>query len=136
MKTTLLTLLVIIFWGLWGFFGKLSATRIAGQGSLWNSISLVVITIVFIFATRQAPPLKFDGGGILFGVLAGIFSAIASVLFYFLLQKKSAGVFGATIAVYPLVTLLLSVVFLKEHVSFVQTIGVVFALVGLVLLNL
>lgn len=127
---------IILFWGLWGFFSKLAVQRIALQASFWNTIALSLIITIFLILTNQLTPLKINGSGIFFAVLAGICSGLASILFYTLLKGRPVGLLVAITALYPLVTIVLSLIFLKEPLTFLRLIGLVLALIALVFLNL
>lgn len=132
---TLLVLGTIIFWGLWGFFSKLAVQKIGLQVAIFSySISLVIM-IAYLLFTSQLFPLKSDSMGILYAVLAGASVGIASVFIYTLLGIRPAGITIAITAIYPMVTLLLSMLFLKETLNLTQTLGIILALVALVLLN-
>lgn len=137
MKNSFLIVLSIIsLWGLWGFFSKLAVQKISLQTSLWTSISLTLIITAFLFFTNQLVPFKKDFSGIAFAVLAGIFSALGSILFYILLGKKPVGLLIAITALYPLITILLATMFLKESLTLTKIVGLIFAIIALFILNL
>lgn len=132
---TFLVVGTIIFWGLWGFFSKLAVQKIGLQVAIFSySISLVIMVAYLLF-TSQLFPLKNDSLGILYAVLAGASVGIASVFIYTLLGMKPAGIAIAITAIYPVVTLILSMFFLKETLTATQTLGFILALAALVLLN-
>lgn len=135
-SSVIFIILAIISWGLWGFFAKLSAVRIGPQGSFWNALSLITINIVFLLVTGKLTHVTVDAKGISMGILAGLFSGLASVLFYILSVKKPAGILSATIALYPAVTLILAFIFLQERLNLQQVIGIVLALMALIFLSL
>lgn len=126
----------IIFWGLWGFFSKLAVSKIGFQAGLYYSITLFAFIATYLFITSQLLPLKTDSNGIFFALFAGISGGIASILLYFLLKENPAGLVIAITALYPVVTLILSMFFLKETLTVQQTVGFILALVALVLMNL
>lgn len=128
--------LTIILWGFWGFFSKLGVQRIGLQSSFWGAIAFVLIIVGGLFLSHQMTPLKMNFQGIAFGLLAGAFSAAGALLFYLLLSKNPPGFVVAVTALYPLVTLLLSVLFFKEPLSITKVIGFVLGLSALYLLNL
>lgn len=126
----------IISWGLWGFFSKLAATRIGIQASFWNSISISVFIIAFLAITGSIFPVKMDRNGIIFALASGIFSGIASILFFILLGKRPVGFLIAITSLYPIITIILSVIFLKEPINFYKLAGFVFAMLAIIFLNL
>ncbi len=135
-SSLVLIVAVIILWGLWGFLGKLGVQKIGLQVSFWSSLTLALSIITYLFFSHQLLPLKNDTGGIALALLAGISSALASILFYILLEKKPAGFLVTVTALYPLVTLLLSVLLLKESLTAIKIVGFVLAIAALFFLNL
>lgn len=136
-KTQLLLILTtIVFWGLWGFFSKLAAARIGVQAAFFSSATLFIVIMGYLFTINQFAALKSDSSGIIFAVLAGICSGIASVIFYIILTKSPAGLTVAATSLYPLVTLLLSVAFLQESVTVIKAVGFSLAIIALILLSL
>lgn len=138
MKFFTLTLILstILFWGLWGFFGKLAVQKIGIQSSFWNALSFVLIILSFLLVSGQLLPLKNNPSGIFLALLAGVCSGLASVLFYILLGKNPVGFLVTITALYPLVTIILSAIFLKEPLTLTKSLGFFFALVALIFLNL
>lgn len=137
MKLPLLLVLGnIVFWGLWGFFSKLAVEKIGFQAGIFYSVTLFSFIAGYLLVTHQLLPLKFDSNGILFAILAGVAGGTASILLYMLLGKNPAGLVIAITALYPIVTLILSMVFLKETLTLPQTVGFALALVALILMNL
>lgn len=131
----LLIAAIIILWGLWGFFNKIAIHRIGQQVNLWNTVSIVILILFYLYVSRQLFPFKNDFLGISLSLIAGASSAVATILFFILLGKQPAGYLVAVTALYPLITILLSVLFLHENVSLRQVGGYIFALIALYLLN-
>jgi len=132
----LLVLGNILFWGFWGFFSKLAVQKIGFQAGFYYSITLLAFITTYLFLTNQLLPLKTDSGGIIFALFAGISGGTASILLYFLLRENPAALVIAVTSLYPIVTLALSMFFLKETLTLNQTLGFILALAALVLINL
>lgn len=132
----LLVLGNILFWGFWGFFSKLAVSKIGFHAGLFYSVTLFTFIAVYLFLTHQLFPLKFGTNGIIFALLAGLSGGTATILLYLLLEKHPAGLVVAITALYPIITLILSMVFLKESLTLQQTLGFVLAMAALILLNL
>lgn len=132
----ILILAVIVLWGLWGFLGKLAVQKIGIQSSFWNALALILIITFFLLFSHQLTPIKENPSGILLAILAGICSGFASIIFYILLGQKPVGLLVATTALYPLITLILAIIFLKESLTLATGIGFILALIALFLLHL
>lgn len=137
MKSSLVLILaIIIFWGLWGFLAKLAVQRVGIQASFWGTLTLFTSISIFLLFSEQLLPIKINAGGILLAISAGLVSSLASILFYILLGRNPVGFLVAVTALYPLVTIILSVIFLQEDITITKTIGFILAVGALLLLNL
>lgn len=132
----LLVLGSIILWGLWGFFAKISESKIGIQVSFWSGLGTFLTVFIYLIFSNQISPLKIDNQGVMLGIFAGVSSGMGAVLFYTLLSKHPAGILTTVTALYPIVTIVLSVLFLKEVISFEKALGLLLALAALFLLNL
>lgn len=135
-STTLLIIASIVLWGVWGFLGKLAVMRINIQAAFWSALAFTIVIILYLAFTKQLIPLKLNHQGIFIAILAGIVSGLATVFFYIVLGKKPAGFLVTITALYPAVTIILSMIFLKEGVTPIKALGFLFALIALVLLNI
>lgn len=137
MKLPLLLVLGnIVFWGLWGFFSKLAVSKIGFHAGLYYAITLFAFITTYLIFTKQLLPLNLNSQGILFALLAGISGGTATIFLYLLLGKNPAGLVVAVTALYPIVTLILSMIFLKESLTLPQTVGFILAMAALILMNL
>lgn len=126
----------IVAWGTWGVFSKLAVERIEQQVIVWGSlITVPVVFLIYLAATSQLVPLKMHGTGVAFSVLGGVGAAMGTVCFYLLLERERASLTVPLTSLYPAITVLLSVLFLKEHLSGTHLLGIVFALVAVALLS-
>ncbi|MBS3113461.1 EamA family transporter, partial [Candidatus Woesearchaeota archaeon] len=105
---------ILLAWGLWGFFGKYALKYISPTSLiLFETIGAIVIqliVVIFLFYYKY----KFDTNptGITFAVLTSIFGVIGTILFFFTLSKTKASVLVPLTALYPVITILLSFLFL------------------------
>jgi transporter family protein len=126
----------IVAWGTWGVFSKLAIERIDQQVLVWGSlITIPAIFLVYLIASGQLVPLKMDAPGMTFAVLGGVGAALGAVCFYLLLARERASLTVPMTSLYPAVTVILSVLFLKEHLSGTHVLGILFALAAVALLS-
>ncbi|MBI5582392.1 MAG: EamA family transporter [Deltaproteobacteria bacterium] len=129
------SLATMICWGSWGIFGKLASTQINSRLLVLVSIttSFLLLWIIFLVSGFE---IEKNGWGIGYAVLAGIAGSIGSIFFYLALKQGKASVVVPLTALYPLVAVALSVLFLKEEISGVNVIGIILALAASLLLSL
>ena len=131
-------ILILLAWGLWGFLGKYALKYISPLSLiLFETIGAIIVQIVvliFLFYSKQ----KFDTNatGISIAMLVAIFGVLGTILFFFTLSKTKASILVPLTALYPVITVLLSFILLKEKVDLVQGIGIVLAVVASVLLSI
>lgn len=126
----------IVAWGTWGIFSKLAVERIDQQVLVWGSlIAVPAVLLAYLAATGQLVPLKIHGAGVTFAVLGGLCAALGTVCFYLLLSRERVSLAVPMTSLYPAITVILSVLFLKEHLSGLHVLGVLFALTAVALLS-
>ena len=130
----LLALAAMLLWGFWGFFSKLATNFIRDvDAAVYQAIGTFTVTLVAAFFVRFQP--KGSSNGILFAVLSGASAALAIFFFFSAITRGRGSVVVSMTALYPLVTLALSVVFLHEAVTFKQLLGVGLAVGAIVLMS-
>lgn len=95
---------------------------------LVNSLGAVLFTVYYFVFVE--PPPSLTVGGIWLSVAAGIFVAIASMIFFVALKKGPIGIVSAISSTYPAVTLLLVMGVFGATVSRQQLLGIVMVIVG------
>jgi transporter family protein len=129
----LFSLATMVSWGVWGIFGKMASAQINAKFLILISIttSFLLLWIIFLISGFE---VEKKGPGIGLAMLAGTAGSIGSIFFYLALKNGKASVVVPLTALYPLVTVALSFVFLKEHVSALNIIGIVLAMIASLLL--
>jgi transporter family protein len=126
----------IVAWGTWGVFSKLAIERIDQQVMLWGSLIVVpAIILIYLGASGQLVPLEMHAPGIGYAALGGVGAALGTVCFYLLLARERASLAVPMTSLYPALTVILSVLFLKEHLNGMHILGILFALVAVALLS-
>ena len=134
MNWLFLTLAAMFLWGFWGFFSKLATFFIRDvDAAVYQSIGVVAVTLIAAFFVRFQP--KGNSSGILFAVLSGASATLAAFFFFAAITRGRCSVVVSMTALYPIVTLALSVLFLHETVTLKQLLGVGMALGAIVLLS-
>lgn len=80
--------------------------------------------------------VEMHGKGIIYAFLAGLVGSIGGLLFVHSVSKGKASIVITLTALYPVVTILLSFIILKEQLTMKQAIGIILALISMVLLSI
>lgn len=126
MSNTVLIPIMIICWGVGSFFYKIA------NNNIHPIIVSTVITCLYLTLTPLAWIfLKFDKSvniiGILSALIGGFLVCIASLAYFAALQKGEAGRITILSSMYPIITLLLSMIFLGEPLTMRKAVGILLA---------
>ncbi len=124
----------VTFWGLWGFVGKLTMNRgmpyltFAGVSSIGMAGTAFLVLLPFgAFHSGSAASLWL-------ALLTGLLAGLGIIAFYGALERGPAASVVPLVALYPAVTLVLSVTLLHERLSPLKGLGIALTLVAAVLL--
>jgi transporter family protein len=129
------TLFATLCWGLWGFFGKLATRQI-------NENSLIILGIVGAMAVYPVIIIMYSKGfawewnnpHYYLALLAGLVGGLGTIFFFMALIRGEASRVVVITALYPVVTVLLSVLLLGELITLKKIAGILLALSGIILL--
>ena len=125
--------LTILTWGLWGVFSKLASNYSKPkQALLFQTAGVLAFAVVVLFLEK----FRFEWSlpGFSWAFLGGFFAFIGFLTFFAALNQGKASTVVTLSALYPLVTILLSLAFLHEKLTIRQGVGIVFALIASALL--
>jgi bacterial/archaeal transporter family protein len=127
-------LLALLSFGLWGFFTKLAIVYIDSKSALvFQTMGVLIVGLVTLILLNFK--LATDLKGLSFGLLTGIAYGVGC-LFYFIAADKGKIMTVVTLtALYPLVTIALSYLLLREGMSLKQCLGIFFALIAIYLMS-
>jgi len=127
-------LLCIIAWGTWGFVAKLGADRIAPEPlQILATIGMVPLGLLAFVQRRMR--LEKDGLGITYGILNGVLSGIGLLAYYAAVSRGKVSVVGPVTSLFPLLTVILAFIFLRERLNRVQVVGVGLSLVAIAIFS-
>ena len=129
--------LTILLWGFWGFFGKLALEKNMAPTSVFlaevlTSVVCAVPVLLILWRKHEAASLYTSWN--VFGLASGAGLALGLFCYYFALEKSQASILVPLTAIYPAVSVLLSYALLHERPHVSQWVGVIFVIVGAILL--
>ncbi len=127
------TILAMITFGAWGFFPKLAVNYISPQSALiYQVIGGMLVGILGLAMLNFKP--ETHPTGILYALLTGIAGVLGTLFYYFAASRGQISIVVSLTALYPLITILLAVIFLHETLVLKQVLGLCFAVAAIVLL--
>ncbi len=130
----LFTVVTLLTWGIWGFASKLAANAVPPKTALlFQCVGVLGFSFLVLSLERFHVPWSKPGFGWAF--LAGFFAFVGFLAYFAALAKGPTSVVVVVTALYPLVTILLSVALLHERLNLRQGVGIALAVVAAVILS-
>ncbi|MEW6585120.1 MAG: EamA family transporter [Nitrospirota bacterium] len=126
--------LALLFWGGWGFFQKLATNSMPPKSVYLFTLSGAFIT-AFLILVSLSFSVETNPRGMILSIIAGLLGSFGGLCFVHSVSKGKASVVITMTALYPLVTIVLSFLFLREAITVKQGIGIVLALLAMLLLT-
>jgi len=129
------TLITTSFWGIWGAF-----IEIPEKSGFPATLGYVVWALTMIpcalYALKKINwKLEYDNRSIFLGSTVGILGAGGQLLLFQALRQGPAYIVFPIISLYPVLTIFLSLIFLKERTNLKQWVGITLALIAMFFLS-
>jgi uncharacterized membrane protein len=128
-------LLCIFWWGLWGFLSKIGSTTASPlQMQILFTFGMLPVAMGMLLQMRG----KVDRNpvGVSYGLLSGIATGLGTLGYFAALRTQDASVVTPLTGVFPILTVALAFVVLRERLNKVQMGGMVLALASIVILSI
>src|SRR6476661_5677683 len=127
-------ILGIFWWGLWGFLSKIGSVAASPlQMQILFTLGMLPVAIGMLLHMRGK--LDRDRVGISYGLLSGIATGLGTLGYFAALRKQDASVVTPLTGVFPILTVALAFVVLRERLNKVQMGGMLLALASIVILS-
>ena len=128
----LAAILALIIYGFWGFFPKIAVSYINPQSALVFEVAGALIVGLFVLGLSGFQP-QTHPKGVIFALLTGIAGMVGTLFYFAAASKGKIAVVVSMTALYPLITIILAALILREPITLKQVCGMLFALVAIVL---
>jgi drug/metabolite transporter (DMT)-like permease len=128
--------LCVLIWGTTTFLNKLSVEKMS------PILMQVVVAVCYLFYIPIAFKItdastKFSIHSVIYTTVASVLAIVGNVIFYmFLRGNPNTGASTMLLSLYPVVTLILSVIFLQEKLNLFQITGIILMIIGAVFLSI
>lgn len=128
------SLIALCLYGAWGYWGARASSFINPLSiTFYSSLGVLISGVLALFLLDFKPELSTKGS--IYGLLNGLANGIACIFFILALRKGPAVPVVLITSMYPIITLILCVIFLNEVVTLKQVLGIVFAILALILFS-
>ena len=128
------TLGALFLWGLWSFIPKIVTKYISPKSALFFEILGAMIIGGYVFASLKFKP-EIHPMGILLAIITGIIGSIGVLFFLDAVSKGPVSLITVLSSLYPIITVILAVIFLNEPLSLKQILGIMLGLGAIVLIT-
>ncbi len=128
-------LITTVFWGIWGAFAEFPTRHGFPETLVYVVWALTMIPPALYAMRRVGWKVSADARSIFLGSMIGLTGAGGQMLLFHAVHTGPTYLIFPIIALSPVITIALSLIFLKERVSRVGSLGVVLALIALPLFN-
>jgi len=127
--------LCVLLWGVWGFLSKLLSDAVGAiEGQILYTFGMLPVVLAAAWTVGRRG-LIASSRGMVYALLNGSLSAAGTLAFLAALAAGPVSLVSPMTSVYPIVTVCMAVVLLRERISVLQACGGLAAIAGLVLLS-
>jgi len=130
------SMVAVLSWGVWAIMAKLIGNALSGaQNQALSTLGILPVMLAFVASRKSSMPGD-KRRGILYALAGGAVSCIGNVFYYDALSRggKAATIVPLT-ALYPLATIFLAMLLLKERLNRIQLGGILVSLTAIYLFN-
>ena len=130
------SILCVLFWGGWVLFSKLGSDEIPASAMQFIFAFGFIPVAVLVLILK---PVKFEKSvkGIVYSLGNGVLAGIGGLaLFAAYRSGGNTSVITAATALYPLITVVLAILVLRERLTWLQVLGLSFAVVAIIIFSL
>jgi len=131
----LYAMVCMFWWGLWGFLSKVgSAAATPLQLQILFTLGMLPVAIGMLLQMRWKLDCNLSGAS--YGILSGVTTGLGVLAYYAALRQQDASVVTPVTGLFPLLTVVLAFVALRERLNKIQLLGMVLALASIVILSI
>jgi transporter family protein len=127
-------LLCIFWWGVFGFLAKLGSDRTSpAQMQILFTIGMLPLVAAAMWSAGMK--IETDRLGVAYAILIGVLAGLGGVAYFAAMENGKASLVGPVTSLFPLLTVVLALTFLKERMNAIQVAGIILGLVAIAILS-
>jgi bacterial/archaeal transporter family protein len=134
-KWLVYALICCSWWGIFGFLSKVGSMRLRPQQMLAIFI-LGMLPPVLLAWWREGMKIETDRLGVICGLLIGLLGNLGQIAFFAAMRVGQASIVGPVTSLFPVLSVILAIIFLRERMNPAQIAGVVLAVASVIILSL
>jgi uncharacterized membrane protein len=130
------SMICVLCWGGWALLSKLGSREIPPD-TMQFLFTIGTIPMCLVLLIGRGGMLEKNARGITYGILNGVLSGVGGLtLFAAYHTNGSTTLITATSALYPMLTVVLAIVILRERFHLIQAVGLLFAAIAIVIFSI
>jgi len=122
-----------VLWGVWSFIPKITTKYISPKSAiLFEVLGGMIIATIVLFSLKFKPDIHPKG--ILLAITTGVLGLSGALCFLYAASKGPISLVAVLSALYPVIAVVLAMIFLGESISVKQGLGIVLALGSMILI--
>ena len=122
-----------VLWGVWSFITKITTKYISPKSAiLFEVLGGMIIATIVLFSLKFKPDIHPKG--VLLAITTGALGLTGALCFLYAASKGPISLVAVLSALYPVIAVVLAMIFLEESVSVKQGLGIVLALGAMILI--
>jgi bacterial/archaeal transporter family protein len=130
------SMMAIIFWGAWAVLSKLGSRLIPAETTQFL-FTVGAVPVAFVLLAAKRFKIGSNGKGVAYSLGNGIASGLGMLALYAAFRSGgNTSVIMVTTALYPMITVLLAFLILRERLTKLQLVGLLLAGAAMVIFSL
>jgi transporter family protein len=136
LKTWIVPAMTALFlWGFWGFLPKIATKYIDPKSALvFQAIGSLIVGLWVLIAFKDQ--IQWQANGAFWAIVTGLFGMLGSLFFLQAVSRGKVTTIVTITALYPLMSIALALIFLKEPLGLKQGLGAICALAAILLFSI
>ena len=131
----LYSIMALLIWGLWAFLPKMAISCLEPKTAFMFEVIGGAITGLAAFLILRPELGGAEIRGIVPALLTGMTGYLGLLCFMYAIRQGKICIVAPLTALYPVVSLALAMIFLREKISVVQLAGVILAMISVFLIS-
>ncbi|NIQ39852.1 MAG: EamA family transporter [Proteobacteria bacterium] len=132
MENLTYSIITVIAWGLWAFLPKIATKYISPPSALIYEVMAGMLMAV-IALRKLRPEMSVTKIGSIYSLINGVIGYVGVLFYIYAISGQDAIVVAPLSATFPIMTLTLGIIFLKERFSLVNYVGIFLAMCAIYL---
>lgn len=91
---------------------------------------------IYILTYRHSFSFQWENGWTYLAILVGMFTSLGAFFFFNAIAQGEASKVVVITSLYPIITAILAFIFLQETITLTKLIGILFCLLGIIILSI